>query len=216
MNSSGKVLQALLFIDALMVLLYGFYQLDLLQGRVWRLNYDGSVSEYFQYAKLALASMALFTLAFLRREPLLWFWSAVAAFLCLDDALRIHEQFGGTLLGNLLSNYSDAHYHLGQALYGVIVAALILGVGAYFWSGAQTTAKQLSLRLVASLGVLWLCAVVVDFVHGEWVPTSLNWLGVVVEEGGELLAGTFFVWFCYRELASEHQRLHGPDVAEAA
>lgn len=123
----------------------------------FRLDWDRGYAETFQYIK-ALWIVALLLYAALRaRSSLLLTFAAFFAYLGLDDAVRLHERIGGTLIGSSLPDIPLPGgilrgYDWGQTLYAVVVglAMLFAVLSLYRRStlGVRRTARTLLLLLV--------------------------------------------------------------------
>jgi len=203
MKNMTKVLLVLLCIDAIFIVLHILYSFQYLENKNFKTSYDGGYGETFQYIKYLTSSIILLLLARTHQSMLLVMWAILAVFLFLDDWMLLHEKAGGKLLGGLLKPYIDGAYHQGQAVYGVLVATFVCFVGWQFWKKSSTKVKEISFYLIVSLGLLWFSAVVIDYIHAIWVGREHNLVAVLMEEGGEHLGMSLFLWFCIRELFSQ-------------
>lgn len=182
-----------------------FVALHLVAGMVgatngmYRLDYDGSCAEWFQHAKEAAIMLGLAALAWQSRTLVYGAWSAVFAYLLVDDHLGLNARAGRLLaeslhmpaeLGLRPQDYGDLAISLGASalLVGTVLAT-------HLWASA--THRIASMRLLGLLLVFAFFGVGVDMLHVAVDRLPLNGL-VVVEHGGEMIAMslifTFVAW----------------------
>ncbi len=166
---------------------------------------DGGFGEMFQYFKFVMAGILLLYLSKLMRSKFLLLWAALSFFLFFDDWLGIHEMIGGEVIGKSLKSYGKNTYANGQLVYGILFTVLICIVGFIFWQRSSSEVKSLSLRLFLSLGVLWTSAVLFDHLRG--LIRMHYYVGLVLEEGGEHFAASFFLFFCFFYVFKQKQAI---------
>lgn len=171
-------------------------------ARYFRLDYDRGFAESFGYLKLGWA--ALLALGIARRAGCrgLVVWAALLAALLADDAVYLHERFGGKLApawGSLLGVADDGRAggvrlaDLGELTVVVVLYALPLAaVTLAHWLGGPAY-RALSRRLAGCLALLAFFGVAVDVVHELPVAHAAYDLLIVVEDGGELVAMTLLL-----------------------
>lgn len=189
-------LVGLIIIDIVFLILHVFYSVDILDNKKFKMSYDGGYGEIYQYVKFLSATVILFFLAKNYKSKLLFFWSLLAFFLFLDDWMRFHETIGGQVLGGFMKPFMKGSYHQGQIIYGVIVALFICYIGWLSWRRSSVKIRKLSNSLLAAIGLLWFSAVIVDYIHALWISKDYNLPGVLLEEGGEHVAVSLFLWCC--------------------
>ncbi len=163
--------------------------------RYFSIAQDGGFGEMFQYLKFIISGIILIYLSRIMRSKFLLLWAALAFFLFLDDWLGLHEMIGGQMIGPSLKAYGKHTYANGQLVYGILFTIVVCIIGLIFWRKSSPDAKALSIRLFISLGALWTSAVVFDHLRG--LIDLHYYAGLVLEEGGEHFAASFFVFFCF-------------------
>jgi len=210
LKKTTLALVAFIFIDVVFLILHVFYSVHILDNKNFKTSYDGGYGEIFQYFKFISSSIILFYLARQFDSKLLLFWSFLAFFLFLDDWIRFHEIVGGKMLGGLMKSVVPGAYHQGQVVYGIIVALILCTIGWRFWKTSSESVRKLSINLFIALSLLWFSAVLIDYIHAIWVPKAYNLPCVLMEEGGEHLAASLFLWFCFVELVRIKQNSEAP------
>ncbi len=195
-----RLLVTLLLADA------GFVVLHLLEnvGPFWRdafrMDEDNSLAEFFQYAKTIGSAVCLGLLARHWRSMLLWVACGLAVFLFLDDSLRIHELFGGGVIGEMVTGDESLEgYHLGQIWYAAAVGVIVVAVFILAWQGGSAPARRVTAGFLVFVAALGFAAVVIDsipttLIDAPWFRPAIG----LVEEVGEHLAMTGMVWWCVK------------------
>lgn len=176
---------------AFIVLHVVYVETSLLRGRPFSLEADNGLPEAFQYVKQFWIALCMLTLFRRTRELVYLGWAIVFAFLLLDDAVQIHEQFGQWL---------GEHYALpvafglrpddiGELLFAAVVGGVtVLLIGFGFWradADARTVSRDMALLVV----VLATLGVGVDILHviTYFKAPMLGQLLLILEDGGEML-----------------------------
>lgn len=215
MKTTTQALLLLLILDLVFVTLHVSYSYGYLQDKHFKISLDGGYAEWFQYFKFVAAGAVLAYLARRLRSAVLVFWSVLAFALFLDDWLRIHESIGGKVLGGYLKPFIDRAYHQGQLLYGGLAAVVIALIGLRYWRRSTGPARQMSIRLFLSLGLVWFSAVGIDYLHGLLPGSSFNLYLVLAEEGGEHLGASLFLWSTLLGVAAERAYSRAASFAPA-
>lgn len=189
--------------DALFILLHlALVFTPLSAAKMFYLDVDGGVAEWYQYLKLAVIVWLLAALTRQQRQPLYAVWLALFAFLLLDDALRLHETAGLWLANQvgLPPLVGLRPRDLGELLFVGLVALFLLTVlvAAYQHSDGRT--RHFSLSLILTLLALGFVGVGMDML--EQMATGwrvLHELFIVIEDGGEMIVVSGLVWLVYRE-----------------
>jgi len=206
LNKTTLILIGLFILDSIFLILHILYSADILADKNFKTSYDGGYGEIFQYFKFITASLILIYLAKHFESTLLIFWSLLAFFLFLDDWMRLHEVVGGKMLGGHIKPFVEEAYHQGQIIYGVIIALLLSYIGLRYWRNSSDEIRKLSNSLLVAIGLLWCSAVVIDYLHALWIPKAYNLTGVLIEEGGEHIAASLFLWFSAVALISTFRK----------
>lgn len=173
----------------------------------WRLDMgsDRSLAENFNKAKW-LAIVALLAATWVRvRIPTALGFAITFAAVAADDLLKLHELQGAAIveaLGITGSGGLQAQ-DLGELLIwaalGVpVVLALVIG---FLASGRE--GRRIGVRLLGFFAALVVLAIGLDMLHARMdQASSLAFFTGLVEDGGEMLVGSFCVAYCVRLLLS--------------
>lgn len=206
-TAAGLVLAGLLAADLFFIWLH-FANLPL-DRRDLTLSREGSYSEMFEYAQLALIAVLLLGLWRMTRAPAYIAWSALFTVLLLDNWLGLHETFGGIAARRLLpvSVPLVRPKDLGEILFALGVAAVILPLLAIAFRRSDGRARRVSVLLVLLLAALAFFGIGVDLVHqmgGMGENVALN----AAEDGGELIVISALLAFVVYVSVSERQARH--------
>lgn len=156
---------------------------------------DGTLPEFYNYAKWVVIGGVLGWAFFRTRAKLFLAFAVTFLVVLADDSLQLHELFGAavaeaisapTILGLKTQYYGEMAL---WAILGVLVTAML-------WHGFRTSdaaARRLGLPLLAIFGALVATAVGMDVVHSLVDLVGVGRLSVVVgllEDGGEMLLGS--------------------------
>lgn len=172
--------------------------------RFLRLDRDGSLGEWVQYAKFAAAAAGCIYLAWRWRQWVMVAWTGMFTALLLDDALKGHERIGDALanggwVGDLGPIRPD---HFGEILGFAILEGSWLLLVLVAWRFAAPAAAKLSLRLMMALVLLVVTGLLVDAMQvGNLLPFKR---GVAqLEDGGEMIAASMLVVLLVAAVARE-------------
>ena len=193
---SPRFLLTLALIGGIVGVLYGldladrYATLDGTKLPVWfSLSNEGALGELFEYLLTAVTAIALGIRAHRRSAPFLGTLSALFAWMTLDNALALHELFGGEVArvaGALVPDVGaqDSGEFLVFIASGVLWLALLAATGSRdgWRSIVEGTAVALLVAGAAAFGVG------VDLIHAIFGEHSqfLNQALGFVEDGGEL------------------------------
>jgi hypothetical protein len=168
-----------------------------------RITQDGALPEEFNYLKWAVISISLAWLALRDHWLAPLGWALVFAMILADDSLQLHERLGATLssLPSLPSSAYFFAYDLGEMLAFGAMGLVAFGVATLLFLRSRAAGRALTLRYSAILIVLGCFGVGVDAVHevvshmtqGTSLSTVLSQLFGMIEEGGEMVVGSFAV-----------------------
>jgi hypothetical protein len=159
--------------------------------------------EIFQYGKAASATVLLAVLAVRQRSRAALLWSLLLAFVACDDSMQLHERAGPLLAAALTlpAIGSLRPQHLGELLFYAIGCLVVATAFVIVWRRADAEDARIMRGLIWSFGALVMCAVGLDalssFTHG----TAVGPLCAVLEDGGEMLALTAFLFSVLHLLA---------------
>lgn len=210
-----RLLGGMLFIDGSLFVTHALRGRGiLLENQIWNLGDENSLGEWFQYTKYVVAAIALIAVARRIHSSLFAALSALCGYLLLDDVLLLHERIGGETLGPLLVPTARKADTLGEFLYIALVGTVIIVVLAWLWSRAGQSTRSLALPVIASLAWFGLAVGVIDLFHALVLPVSLDPLGLVLEEGSEMVAATLVVYFVIKAWLATSQHDSSRDAAE--
>ncbi len=170
------------------------------EPRLFRLDIDGSHSEFYQYIKFFWIIVLLISVLIATRSKGYLSWILVFSYFLLDDALQIHEDWG-LVFGNLVAidpplglRERDVGEVVVFALFGIVLMA---GVAwAYFRS--SKTFRNVSKDLLIFTAVFVFFVVFVDVIHAAFSFGSImNTVVVILEDGGEMLIVSLMLWYSY-------------------
>ncbi len=202
MMLAAYLLAMLLVIDFLCMALHIGRMIDPQWGTdYFSIEYDRGYGEFFQYMKELWIVLLLVRLGIHKRVGGFFAWALVFTYLLLDDALQIHERWGGVLsqtfsLPEVLGMRSqDMGELLVTAAAGsVLLVALVL---AYWRDDAWV--RKASRQLFCMTVCIGLFGVVVDMLHSilRLGDTNLYHIAGLVEDGGEMLVMSVVVWYAF-------------------
>ncbi len=218
----SKILLFLLATDLIFIGLH-FLHFWLLQGSdraLWEghrfaVSTDRGFAEIFGYLKLLLLTGLLARLWTQQKRLTYFAWSAVFAYVGLDDALRLHEKEGLYLAQRLgmPAAFGLRARDLGEVLVWGVFATVLLGFVLFSYLRAAPKEKAFSKSLFALFTVLVFFGLGVDMldilVGGSAFQETLM---AVLEDGGEMLTIsviTAFVWRWFVNREPVHQTASG-------
>lgn len=172
--------------------------------RLFRVDKDRSLSEWFEYAKLFASSVLIFYLSTSRKFYQIMPMALVIFYLCLDDSLRLHEYMGDVLV--------PAHDNAGQALFTMMVGSATVIVAVIGCMLSQRLGRIQIISVLLPILLLGGFGSIVDAFHEvmmRFVPGADNLIGFV-EDGGELVSMSVLLLTCVRlaDLGARHKLEH--------
>lgn len=160
--------------------------------RLFRVDKDRSLSEWFEYAKLFVSFLLIFYLSVSRKFYQIMPMALVIFYLCLDDSLRLHEYMGDVLV--------PAHDNVGQALFTMMVGAATVVMAAIGCMLSQRPGRIQIISVLLPILLLGGFGSIVDAFHEvmmRFVPRADNLIGFI-EDGGELVSMSVLLLTCVR------------------
>lgn len=157
-------------------------------GSMLDISHDGGYAEMFQYLKEFWIALLLARAAVLRHDRWLWLWSAVFAYVLVDDAMSFHERVGDWLAaqGVVGAALGAKAKDLGQLLFFVSAASACTGAVIVLRRFMPAPPLQPHKALLMLFAGLVLFGVGVDLLHSIAMPLGVRGLGVI-EDGGEMM-----------------------------
>lgn len=204
----NQLLLLFLITDAFFILLHIMHKLPyvkttfpIFQKDAFSITTDLSLAESFQYIKEFWIALVLIGFSIKNRKPAFLGWILLFLFLVFDDMLAIHEWLGG-LIGDKLAipEFLSSRANLRVKDFGELIVFGAFGV--FFLSliavgylrGSAST-RAIFLRMLMLLMVLVVFGVGVDFLDRFLNSRVLQDVIKIIEEGGEMVAMSFFSWF---------------------
>ncbi len=159
-----------------------------------RIDKDRSASEFYEYAKLALAFLLLLILVARDRSFYLAPILALMLYLVFDNSFQLHEHVGAWATPNLRG--------AGEGVYLVLLGAAVFALAALSARRVDRHARVVMISLLMILSVLGFFGVLVDALHSlidNDFPATERILGFV-EDAGELISITALLLICLLHL----------------
>jgi len=213
-----SLLTVLLFFDLIFIIVHTWlWSRGLLTAQL-SVEADGSLPEWFNYAKWAAGAVACGYCFSRTREPLYLAWSILFAYFLLDDANQIHELLGGRVvlafdLGPALALRAQDFGELAVSIGAAIVLLGSMAVAYRMADASSNESKDFTRRQLPWLGALIFCGVVVDMVHIQITALAsphLTLFAGILEDGGEMVAASFLTAISIRQAALISQAHRGP------
>jgi len=167
---------------------------------------DGSVPEWFNYAKWAASALACGYCFWRRREPLYLTWAMLFVYFLVDDATRIHESLGERLATafDLSPALALRAVDFGELIAVAGAGIALFGAMAIAYRAADLEAKDFTHRQFPWLGLLIFFGIVIDMVHIQiqgLASPRLSFFAAMLEDGGEMIAASFLTAISVRQAA---------------
>lgn len=160
--------------------------------RLFRVDKDGSLSEWFEYAQLLLSSVLVFHLSAHRKHYALMPMALLLFYFCLDNAFRLHERMGEILI--------PAHDNAGEALFTMMVGGATVTMAAIGYMLSERPARIQIISLLLPILLLGAFGNLVDALHELIIRFGLSSgeLMGLLEDGGELVSISILLLTCVR------------------
>jgi hypothetical protein len=203
-NTSTKVLIALIAVDLVFVGLDLIYSHTDYLGQMYSLGRDRGYAEIYQYLKLAAICFLLGVMVW--REPSLTYisWTLVFAYLLVDDAFLIHETYGLYAAERLPipARFGLRGQDFGELLTTGISAAVLIFTVIIAYYLANPGQKAFTRRLLALIILLAFFGVMIDMIHELFRNTILYDPIGTIEDAGELIVVSVVAWFVFMTYSS--------------
>lgn len=199
---SARLLGFLLTGDAIFIIIHLLLVFTAFKAsNSFRLSADLGFPEWFQYFKFG---GAICLLALLTRRQWSWlyvYWAGLLVYLLLDDMQRIHEK-AGLWFANTVGLPAVAALRardVGELVFAALLGIFCLTLFVLAYQLSDHQARKFSQHVLSALLALAFFGIVADVVHQMASRPFLNKLMVIVEDGGELVMGSFIVWLVYKQ-----------------
>jgi len=182
------LLIALLAVDGLFIWLHRMYLQDVLDAR-FALTSERSYSEYYEHGKELLLVLLGFVLAVRHRERLYACWTALFAYLLLDDTFQFHEHAGAFVAAALpvRSVFGLRASAAGELVPSALILFVVVSTVIATWPSSSQRARRFSIAVTAALVALGAFGVLVDLVHSLVRRDPWRYRLGMIEEGGEMV-----------------------------
>jgi len=199
-TSASTFLLLLLVADCAFIFLHFLLVMPpLVNTSLFSLEIDHGYPEIYQYIKEFWIVVLLLSILIKTRAVGYSVWALLFLYLLFDDALEIHEKFGGYIatrleftpfLGLRAQDFGELAVSAMSA--AMLLTSLILpyvrGLGAF---------KQVTRHLLLLLLVLAFFGIFVDMLHIALMEWKVRYLLGVWEDGGEMVAMSFIAWYVF-------------------
>ena len=165
-----------------------------------KIDIEGGYGEVFQYAKYLGAAILIGWFAAKNRAWRFASWSIVFLYFLAEDSFAIHETLGDLVasrinfelpMGLESVDFGDLTLVSAAAALAILVFAAQLGAG--------RNVKHAFMELAALALIVGLFSVAADLLHDLYeADPLLDFLLGTLEDGGEMLAVSLLVWYCFR------------------
>ena len=188
---------ALLFIDIFFMIVFAIHEIYVFFGNErlprigleWNIENDWSYAERFGYLKTLLILASLISIPRVWNRPVYLAFLAIFAFALVDDALQLHEGFGGWIAAalDLQPLLGLRARDPGELLVWTLAGIPLLGAAVAAIVGSPEEDRRNGILLLAGLAVLASFAVGADMAHVALKSAfrGANDLLTLIEDGGE-------------------------------
>lgn len=170
------------------------------------LHEDRGYAETLQYVKECWAAVVMLWLALRTRFLAPLVWGVFFAYLFVDDAFSVHEEWGRIFSSQLgfQAAFGLRPNDFGELLTSAVVGAVFAILMIFSYAAGRAWDRGISRDLVVLFSVLAFFGVGVDMVHIMLDGLPIAGL-TIVEDGGELLAMSLVAAYASRHLSGGEQ-----------
>lgn len=189
------ILGLLLVTDLFFIIGSVAFDLGLMADERLSLGVDRGLPETWGYVQYVWSGLALCVLLWRRRDALYVALGMMVAYFIVDDASELHESVGSVLRDSdrLGSVFGVDPQHVGELLFSVTAAILLLGLVALTWPFAARATRRVAVGVLGCAAAMAFAGIVVDFIQP--LIDAGNPFLVLLEDGGELVAGSVLAAF---------------------
>jgi hypothetical protein len=171
------------------------------QEQAFSLTTDLSLAEGFQYTKELWMALALIMFSIKNREKAFIGWILLFFFLVFDDMFAIHENLGGVVGTNMtIPDFLASRENLRVKDFGELIVSgafgvLFLGLISIGYLRGSKDTKATFINMFILLVTLVVFGVGVDFLDRFFNSRLLQDGVKIIEDGGEMVAMSFFCWY---------------------
>ena len=199
-TSASTFLLLLLVADCAFIFLHFLLLKGLLNNPLLALTRDRGYPEMYQYIKESWIVVLLFSMLIRTRAAGYSVWALLFLYLLFDDALKIHETFGGYIAVRLeFTPFRGLRAQdFGELAVSAMAAALLLTSLILFYVRGLGAFRQVTRHLLLLLLALAFFGIFVDMLHvtAERGSKVYDLLGAV-EDGGEMVVMSVVAWYVF-------------------
>ena len=196
-----NLLIGLLFIDLIIIALnfYNSWIPDDQWKEFFALAADDSIGELFQYFKWFVICVVFVVISIKRSAYSFLAWALLFLYLLLDDSLSIHENIGGYLVQNVNFNtpLGLRMQDIGELMVSGIVGSFLLIIFIWAYTNATEFFKVTTFNMLFLFIALVFFGVFIDVIAVMTYSgnSTAAFFFDVIEDGGEMLVGSFMFWY---------------------
>jgi hypothetical protein len=200
-TGASSFLLLLLVADLAFIFLHFLLLMTILNDPLYGLERDRGYPEFYQYVKEFWIIVLLLSICVRTGAVGYIAWVMLFGYLLCDDALQVHERFGRYIATRLyfVPLLGLRARDFGELAVSAMSGALLLTLLAWFYVRGSDTFKQSTKHLLLLLLTVAFFGIFVDMLHValKVMGRKVNLLLGVVEDGGEMIAMSFVVWYVF-------------------
>lgn len=178
-----------------------FERLGYLSDPKFSLSTERGYAEIYQYVKFFWITFILSWFSLKKREGIYIVGALLFFYFLLDDSLKIHETYGGSIadLLDIQSVFGLRGQDYGELAVSALAGIFFLVTGWLAYRYSSTHARRIGLYLLAGVCMLAIFGVGVDMVH-QALKSFIPWTNIpllLLEDGGEMIVVSVISWFVY-------------------
>lgn len=201
----------ILFIFVHVFTIFFWDSFDPLEPYFLMVNTDGGIAEYFQYLKYLTVMGTVIYIMIKTKELYYFFWLILFTLLLFDDALELHERIGSYFVVHFDYNsiFGLRPQDLGELTYASIVGFCLFIIFLLSYKYSNNKFKKASLDIGLLFGILLVFGIGVDMLHGVFNQNKyVNFVLVLIEDGGEMFAMSMICWYFYLNIIDERRNVY--------
>lgn len=201
-TSTSSFLLLLLVADFAFIFLHFLLQMTpILNNPLYSLERDRGYPEFYQYVKELWIIVLLLSTCVRTRAVGYIAWAMVFGYLLCDDALQVHERLGSYIAARLyfVPLLGLRAIDFGELAVSAMSGASLLTLLAWFFMRGSDTFKQSTNKdLLLLMLTIAFFGIFVDMLHEALkVGRKIHLWLEVVEDGSEMIAMSFVVWYVF-------------------
>lgn len=170
------------------------------ESNLFRVDYDGSYPEIFQYLKFFWMIVLLASVLIATKSKGYLSWVFIFLYFLLDDALQIHEQMGLVLADAFAINPPLAlrGRDVGELAVFAFFGAVLIPLVVWAYLRGSRAFRDATKDLMILLAAFVFFVVFLDVVHAAVdLGSFFNRALALVEDGGEMLVASLMLWYVF-------------------